>query len=314
MVQSIRVGLWPSGVLMNIQVNAIDDREMNNCSKKSPRVSIGMPVYNGENYIEQALDSLLEQRMKDFELIISNNGSTDRTDEICRKYAADDRRICYYQNELNRGAAWNFNRVYRLSKGEYFMWAAHDDLWSPEFLEKCVQALDNNQDVILCYTSTEMIDEQCNILKIYFVNTALASENAHVRFGASWRYPPQIPVFGLIRSDVLGRTCLIGNYSSSDRTLVGELALQGPMYGVPDYLFHYRYHKQQSTGVQYRTRRARRAWYDPEKTDSMSFPVLRLCVEYIKSISRAPLNIKERTLTYASLARWVVRKRKQLLN
>jgi glycosyltransferase involved in cell wall biosynthesis len=93
-------------------------------TSKIPRVSIGLPVFNGEKYLAEALDSILSQTYRDFKLIISDNASTDRTEQICREYAAKDRRIRYYRNEKNIGAPKNFNRVFELSSGKYFRWDA----------------------------------------------------------------------------------------------------------------------------------------------------------------------------------------------
>ena len=119
---------------------------------KPPRVSIGLPVYNGERWLAEALDSLLAQTYSDFELIISDNGSTDDTQAICEEYAARDRRIRYIRQEINRGLAWNWNCVFEESAGDYFKWAACDDLYHPTFLERCVQILDQYPDVAWCHT------------------------------------------------------------------------------------------------------------------------------------------------------------------
>src|SRR5690242_6344650 len=100
----------------------------------SPKVSIGLPVYNGERFLAEAIDSVLAQTFTDFELIISDNASTDRTPEICKAYAEKDSRIRYYRNEENQGASWNFNRVFELSRGMCFQWLAHDDYIAPGFL------------------------------------------------------------------------------------------------------------------------------------------------------------------------------------
>src|SRR6185369_4346332 len=108
----------------------------------APSVSIGLPVYNGVNYLRQALDSLLAQTFGDWELILSDNGSTDATESICREFAARDGRIRYLREPVNRGATWNFNRVFELSRAPLFRWAAHDDVCSPELLERCVAALE----------------------------------------------------------------------------------------------------------------------------------------------------------------------------
>src|SRR5262245_57216615 len=97
-------------------------------STEVPRVSIGLPVYNGAKYLAEAIDSLLEQTFSDFELIISDNGSTDATPAICEEYAAKDGRIRFLRQEINRGLAWNWNCVLEESRGAYFKWAACDDL------------------------------------------------------------------------------------------------------------------------------------------------------------------------------------------
>ena len=106
----------------------------------NPLLSIGMPVYNGQNYIKEAVNSILRQTFKDFELIISDNGSSDGTQKICEECAHKDKRIKYIRHEHNRGASWNFNYVAGLASGKYFKWAGHDDNLDPEFLKECVMA------------------------------------------------------------------------------------------------------------------------------------------------------------------------------
>lgn len=106
-----------------------------------PRVSVGMPIYNGERFLKAAIESILAQTLTDFELIISDNGSTDQTQEICQAYATKDQRIRYYRSAQNFGASWNHNRVFELSTSEYFKWAACDDICKPEYLEQCVEIL-----------------------------------------------------------------------------------------------------------------------------------------------------------------------------
>ena len=110
-------------------------------SESVPRVTIGLPVYNGENYLAAAIESLLSQTFTDFELVICDNGSTDRTEQVCRAYAARDARIRYYREVENRGLAWNFSRTFELARGEYFKWHAHDDLCGPTLLRGALEAL-----------------------------------------------------------------------------------------------------------------------------------------------------------------------------
>lgn len=139
-------------------------------SNNQPRLSIGLPVFNGDKFLNKAIDSLLAQTFEDFELIISDNASTDKTEEICRTYAEKDQRIRYYRNEKNIGCARNFNRVFKLSSAEYFKWAAHDDLHAPNFLMKCVEVLDQNPSVILCHSQVYIIDEYGKFLQNYDLN------------------------------------------------------------------------------------------------------------------------------------------------
>jgi glycosyltransferase involved in cell wall biosynthesis len=109
-----------------------------------PTVSIGMPVYNGEKYIREALDSLLAQTFGDFELIISDNHSTDDTRNICKEYAAKDSRIKYVRQDENIGALANFKFVLNNSSAKYFMWAAFDDKWSRNWIEVLLQKIDGS--------------------------------------------------------------------------------------------------------------------------------------------------------------------------
>ena len=129
-----------------------------------PRVGIGMPVFNGEEYLPQALDALLTQTFTDFELVISDNGSTDGTREICQARATRDRRVRYVRYGENRGAAWNFNNAFELARGAYFKWAAADDICLPELVERCVAVLDARPEVVCCHSRTRKIDRQGEVL------------------------------------------------------------------------------------------------------------------------------------------------------
>lgn len=122
-----------------------------------PQVSIGMPVYNGEPFIREALDSLLAQTFTDFELIISDNASTDGTEAICREYAAKDARIRYVRQVENRGAMPNFQFVLDEALGEYFMWAAADDVWLPKFIETCVKLLKTDASAQMAMTGYKCV-------------------------------------------------------------------------------------------------------------------------------------------------------------
>lgn len=283
-------------------------------NKIGHRISIGVPVFNGEAYLKQALDSLLAQTFTDFELIISDNASNDHTSDICLDYAKRDSRIKYHRSDTNLGASYNFNHVFKLAKGEFFVWAAHDDLWHPEFLSKCLSVLDNNPSAILAYTATQEVDGNGQLTDAKFpINNELALKSTFKRFAASWRYPPpQILVFGLIRREALKNTRLIADFAASDQVLVSELCLAGEMIGVPEYLFYYRRHIQQSTANPYPTMRSRNAWYNPKNIQRITFPWWRVLREHFVAVTQASIVSWDRLLCYLSLLRWMIRKRRVL--
>ena len=281
---------------------------------KMSRVSVGLPVYNGEQYLSETLDSLLAQTYDDFELIICDNGSTDGTEAICRDYAARDPRIRYERHEQNQGAAWNFNRTFELARGEFFKWAAADDLCAPTFLERSVDALDRDPEVVLAFARCQEIDDKGAVIKSYPSMADLNAPNLFRRFAAAIIGPqPFIPVFGLIRRDVLAQTKLIGKYSGSDRPLIGELALRGRLHEIPEFLFFYRVHPQQSWGGG-KSHHAQQSWYDPTRLHKITFPHWRLLFEHEHSIWRTPLRPDERIRLHGSILRWVRRKWRYLAN
>lgn len=268
-------------------------------------VSIGMPVFNGEQYLVKTLESLLDQTFTDFELIISDNASTDATREICEDFAARDNRIRYIHQKANHGASKNFNLLLGEASGKYFKWASHDDLCAPTFLERCVEALDQDSSVILSYSRTQEIDEEGKVIREYPAKPMLSSQNAAERFYECVCVPhPQVAVFGLFRSEALKQTRLIGNYASSDRILLGELALRGRFYEIPEFLFFRRDHPTQSYKL-FRGRHALQSWYDPNRSGKFSFPHWRLLFEHYRSIERSQLRSKDRLLCIIYLAWWI---------
>src|SRR5262245_12741967 len=135
--------------------------------QKQPRVTIGMPVYNGQAYLAHAIESVLGQSFSDLELIISDNGSTDETRAIAEEYAARDDRVRYLRSDTNRGAAWNYRRAFDVARGEYFRWAPADDWFAPDSVAVCVAALDANSDAVLCYPKTSLVDANGTLLRVY---------------------------------------------------------------------------------------------------------------------------------------------------
>lgn len=281
-------------------------------NRQAVKVSIGLPVYNGEQYLAKALDSLLSQTFTDFEVIISDNASTDRTPDICAAYLEQDARIRYYRNPQNIGAAPNFNRVFELATGTYFKWAAADDMLAPTFLEKCVSVLDTDSSVVVAYPWTMYVDTHGNNLASSPHNGKHRADSSRVavRFHDLINYDHYChQVFGLIRSSALRKTGLISGYADGDRLLLAELGLIGRFYEIPEYLFLNRSHPgQSSTSLgQRRNRLAYAVWFNPANAGKLQLPTWRLYRGYCKAVQRADLNGSERLQCYLCLAWWLLR-------
>ena len=253
-----------------------------------------MPVFNGEAYLQEALDSILAQTYTDFEVVISDNGSTDRTEDICAGYVTQDSRVRYFRNSENLGAAWNYNHVFGLCSSEFFKWAAHDDVLAPDFLLECVKPLEGDDSVVLSYPDVAVIDAQGDLLQEYDLGLEADTAQPHRRFRSLLHARHRcLPIFGVIRADALQRTPLIGSYVSSDRVLLARLALMGRLRQVPGTLFFARSHPQQS--VQSHSDWATySAWFDPALGKQVVFRHRRLLSEHRAAIRETPLRQAER--------------------
>jgi glycosyltransferase involved in cell wall biosynthesis len=286
------------------------------------RVSIGMPVFNGEKYVKDALDSILAQTFQDFELVISDNASTDHTQQICRGYAAKDGRVRYYRNERNLGGPKNYNRVFELSSGEYFKWAAYDDVLAPEYLRKCVNVLDKDPSIVGCHCKTGRIDQDGNFLGYY--NEGLLkridSPKPHERFrDLIGLYYTTTPFDGVYRASLFAQSQRHGSYIGADRNLVAELSLMGRIYEIPECLFFWREHLNSYTSKFYGSNRnhtlnrllEESAWWSIES--GTYFPHWKNCVEYFRSVNRVPLNFSERLLCYIQIFSWFLEEGHQFM-
>ncbi len=273
-----------------------------------PRLSIGLPVYNGENYLAKSLDALLDQSYRDLELIISDNASTDRTAEICRRYAAADPRIRYIRQPRNLGAAENHNLLLREAHGEFFKWASHDDLYGRDLLARCVEALDERPEVILTHAHLAIIDERGDIAEKYDYTLATDSPSAAARFRSLLFGVGGDDFYGVIRSDVLRRVRPHDSYHHADRTFVAEIALHGPFYQVPELLYFRRDHPERAEQA-CPTTRSRCANLDPRRSDPVRHPTARLHAEYVAgyvgAIRRSGLPAPERVACYRYLSHWL---------
>jgi glycosyltransferase involved in cell wall biosynthesis len=278
-----------------------------------PRVSVGMPVFNGERFLSETLNCVLDQTFKEFELIISDNGSTDRTEQICRSYAETDPRIRYYRSDTNRGASWNHNRVFELARGEYFKWWSHDDLCAPEFLQECVAVLDKNPEVDLCFAPTQIVDSDRRPVTKYVVQemTRTDSPRAYQRFhGVICPHHWCFGVYGVARTSVLRQTPLIANYTGSDRALLADLSLRGRFHEISSCRVFNRDHPARSIRV-YSAYTAG-GWYDPRLKGKISLHNWRRLLEHARSVSRSGLSWWERICCYAQLVPFCFQWRTQL--
>ncbi|MCB8977320.1 MAG: glycosyltransferase family 2 protein [Ardenticatenaceae bacterium] len=270
-------------------------------SSLQPLVSIGLPVYNGEKYLKQSIDSLLAQTYKNIELIICDNASSDRTSEICLEYAKFDGRIRYQRNQTNIGGANNHNLTFELAQGKYFRWASYDDLCAPDLIEKCVNILEKNPSIVICYSNVVSIDEKGNQLEVTSRNNG-SSPKSFERFSAiasSRDFCEE--TYGVIRANIFDKTQLQQNYTGSDRTLMCELSLYGQFYEIQEPLFFKRFHP----GNIYQDWRTRMAWFNPNINGKIVFPFWVQFVDYLRTIKRVPNSKYEKFRCYLFMGKWL---------
>jgi glycosyltransferase involved in cell wall biosynthesis len=275
----------------------------------APPLTIGLPVYNGERFLRQALESVLGQTFGDFALVVSDNASTDATTEIVEEYVAQDDRVELIRNDTNRGAAWNYNRVFAECRSPYFKWAAADDMLAPTCVESSLAVLESSSPaVVLAYPRTQVIDAEGNVVGIIHDNLAAPpGAPPHVRLRRVVRNVVYGNViFALVRADALRRTRLHGNYPSADYVLLAELALAGEFREVPEPLFCRRLHE----GISVRANPSAASlarWFDPQRRPVRSRTV-HLFRQHMGGIRHAQLTRSERALAYASfLGMWTRR-------
>jgi glycosyltransferase involved in cell wall biosynthesis len=278
-----------------------------------PPLAVGLPVYNGARFLGEALESILAQTYGDFELIISDNASTDATADICREFSAD-RRIRYYRQPANFGAAVNYTTVFTRSSSPLFKWAAHDDLCAPDLFEKSIAALDAHPDAVMAFARTVSIDADGRQLKVWRRRPGLGSADARVRADDVLMAQTTFPMWGVARRDVLARTGLLGSFVEHDRRFIYEMALHGPFVEVEDTCFFEREHSGRSVRVFDPTDPHRAAeWYDARLKGRLIFPTWRLLAEYLRALHRSPLPARRSGPLVADLARWAGRHRAELV-
>ena len=285
-----------------------------------PKVAIGMPVWNGEKFVSEAIESILRQTYGDFELVISDNASTDATAEICRGYARQDTRIRYSRQTKNIGAGPNHHEVFRLSAGRYFKWAGHDDFLAPEFIDECVRVLDADEAVAVCCPATVLIDEDGSPLKyspqldgmvdrygsLWRVteNMSLTSPDPAERFAAvlcnmDWCFE----IYGLIRRSTLAQASVMPSYYGGDKVLLAELSLLGRYHLLEAPLLYRRCHPAQSSSPQ--TSRYRAMWISGRRSQLVPAQ-LRLVAAYLQAVLWANLTPVQRLRCLSAIGRRAV--------
>ena len=197
-----------------------------------PMVSIGMPVFNGEKYIRQALDSLITQTHTNLEIIISDNASTDATEFICNEYAAKDDRVKLHRSERNNGANWNFNRVFELSSGTYFMWAAHDDCWDHRYIEVCLKAFNRTEGIVLSGTACRIVKQNSNEFVALDKGLTTIDQKLVQRFMNYKKMLQGVPntnsiSYGIYKRALLNKIMPMKKVIGADHILLASLSLLG---------------------------------------------------------------------------------------
>jgi len=292
------------------------------------RVAIGLPVFNGEEFLAAAVESILAQTFTDFDLFISDNASTDRTEEICRRFADRDSRVVYVRQTRNIGAIPNFNAVAGMSHSPYFKWAAHDDVLAPTYLAECVAVLDANPSVVAASPATSLIDEAGTALaysrekegmidnagncwpELPEKNGDLVSSDPAVRFEAVVHHTNLcVEIFGLMRRSALSRCLPQGAYLGSDKVVIAKLCLIGPFWLGTEPLFYRRCHAQQFSAQIMRTTAgtSRSQWFRGSSKSAFAhniyFEKLILLGAYIRAITISDLTRRQRVACLGTVAR-----------
>ena len=277
--------------------------------ENSPLVSIGLPVYNGENYIREAIEAILNQSYQNLELIISDNASNDSTEAICRGYKDLDSRVRYHRFDKNYGATKNFNKTFELASGKYFKWASHDDTLDKDYIKVCIESLEGNSEIVLCQSYKVIIDdlgreqEKLEYDQIHFLSSKFVN---YLEFLKRFKYHQDDAdiVLGVFRTKALKRTDRIKNFHSSDLVLLAQTIFQGKVTIVDHYYYFRRFHKNMSTNTHV-TSRERAKWFDTSKKRSTRLPMFIWYVEFLKCIQHSEFSSVEKFKCYFSTSRWL---------
>lgn len=290
--------------------------------KISPKITIGIPVYNGENFLREAIECFLAQTYQNFELILCDNASTDRTASICEEYVNKDSRIRYHRNPANIGVSLNLNRVFELAEGDYFKWAAHDDLVTPEYLETCLSLMEADPEIVVCQSQIQVIDKENNpiysgidinddvIVTSLNRNDSLTTDSPlpHRRFHAltvdstDW-----LQVYGLIRCEALRQTELFKGLPGDDMMLLCQLSLLGRFHTIQQPMFFNRRHHGQSISTGIRSTHQFAILLNPAKYGKLIFPQWELLYSFFTTVRDSPHGVAEKIRLYGCVANFFLK-------
>ena len=272
-----------------------------------PRVSIGVPVYNGQKYIGATLDSLVAQTYSSIEIIVTDNCSTDATPQIVQSYAERDPRVKYFRNVSNIGPARNYNASLKAARGEYFKWCSSDDLCAPDFVEKCVKVLDSDSAVVVAYPRTHIIDADGRVVGRYEYELDFDEPDAYLRFSRIMNVDHHVhgahELYGVIRLATLCAAGGMRTHVRGDSVLIARLLLRGRFRRIEEFLFFNRDHSDRSS--RYLARQRVRAgsrlsryigcgplpsaeWWDEKLRGRIVFPEWRVLSEYARAVHETP--------------------------
>ena len=281
---------------------------------KSPKVSLGMPVYNGEKYLGETFDAILAQTFTDFELIISDNASTDATQKICEDYALSDSRIKYIKQAKNLGAAANYNFVFSQATGEYFKWCPHDDILAENFLEECVAVLDKHPRVVGAMPNACFIDGEGQKIKDVRLPIVRKAHSPAKRFTRGlWKAHDWLLFFGLYRRRLVAQTDLHGNYVRSDHVFVSDMFLKGRIFDVPTSLLMFRFHNNSFTVKILKSQKEALAWMDPKLNTRQNFREIRFCFETAKVVCRSNIRLKGKAACLIQIAKFAWKRKRRAI-
>jgi len=266
-----------------------------------PLVSIGLPVYNEEAFLAQSLKSFLDQDYPNLEILISDNGSVDKTPLICREAAGKDPRVIFHRFEQNRGISANFNKVMEMARGEYFAWASGHDLWSPNLAGACADLLSIHPDAALAFATSCWIDADGKPLSREYGWTDTRGMDAISRFFAVL-WGNVHPFLGLYRLEYLKRIPRLPNMPGADLAILSELVLMGDFLHAPEALLSRRQPRKVESHKE-RLKRYRDA--DFGMADSILdrvLPLARLPVELVKVVLRSGLSPMDKAAVLGAMA------------